>query len=85
VDGDLDIHGGLNFYGLILVKGVVTFTGGGSDNVNLYGAILAGKEVGATDTDLGGSVVLKYDSCALRQFDPTKQPFTVLSRREIQF
>jgi Tfp pilus assembly protein PilX len=85
VDGDLDIHGGLNFYGLILVKGVVTFTGGGSQNVNMYGAVLAGQEVGAVDTSLGGSVVLQYDSCALRQFDPTKQPFNVLSRHEIQF
>jgi hypothetical protein len=85
VDGDLDIHGGLSFYGLILVKGVVDFTGGGSQNVNQYGAILAGQDVSASDTTLGGSISLQYDACALNQFDPTKQPFNVLSKRDITF
>jgi hypothetical protein len=85
VDGDLNINGGLNFYGLILVKGVVTFTGGGSSAVNIYGAILAGQEVGASDTTLGGSVNFHYDTCALHQWDPTKQPFNVLSKRDITF
>src|SRR4051812_33619373 len=44
VDGDLDINGGLQWYGLILVKGVIKFTGGGADKTNILGAVLAGQE-----------------------------------------
>src|SRR5205814_6404993 len=76
VDGDLDVHGGLAWYGLILVKGTIDFTGGGSDHVNLYGAFLNGRDVNATNNldDLGGSVVLHFDSCALKQFNQKYPP-----------
>jgi hypothetical protein len=73
VDGDLDVHGGLAFYGLILVTGSITFTGGGSEPVNLYGAILGGQDVQATDA-IGGSFNFHYDSCALRQFQVPGPP-----------
>src|SRR5260370_11788744 len=71
IDGDLDVHGGLAFYGLILVRGRINFTGGGSQSVNLYGAILAGQDVNAQDIAIGdvigGSFNFQYDSCALKQ------------------
>ena len=73
VNGDLDIHGGLDFYGLILVTGSITFTGGGSQAVNLYGAVLGGQDVNATDA-IGGSFNFHYDSCALRQFQVPGPP-----------
>ncbi|HLZ00208.1 MAG TPA: hypothetical protein VKT33_14210 [Candidatus Angelobacter sp.] len=97
VDGDLDIHGGLNFYGLILVRGTVTFTGGGSSGTNLNGAILAGQDVtnngcptGDTTCDtsdtVGGNVNLQYDSCALsRAATQTPVPPHLLATHEIQY
>ncbi len=96
VDGDLDIHGGLNFYGLILVRGQVTFTGGGSSGTNLNGAILAGKDVlNSTCTDptnplcdasdtVGGNVKLQYDICALRNTASSGPP-QLLSTHELQY
>ncbi len=97
IDGDLDVHGGLNFYGLVLVRGAVTFTGGGSDQTNLNGAILAGQDVtnkgcpkGDTTCDssdsVGGSVSLQYDSCALNRAGIVAHtPPHLLASHEVQY
>jgi hypothetical protein len=92
IDGDLDIHGGLNFYGLILVRGQVTFSGGGSSGTNLYGAILAGgdvtnvvKSIDDFSTDsIGGNVNLQYDVCALSKSSGAVAP-RLLATHEIQY
>jgi hypothetical protein len=83
VDGDLDIHGGLQFYGLILVRGVVKFTGGGSDATNIFGAVLAGQE-SYVDNTLGGSASINFNSCALKQ-NQTPQPPRLISIREATY
>jgi hypothetical protein len=83
VDGDLDIHGGLQFYGLILVRGVVSFTGGGSQSTNIYGAVLAGQE-SRVDTTLGGSANIQFDYCSLPGGD-TQQPPHMLAFRELMY
>jgi len=83
VDGNLDVHGGMTFYGLIIVTGVISFTGGGSDKVNLYGGIIAGKQ-SLVDNALGGSMNMQFDQCALPSRDDS-QPPRMLSLREITF
>jgi len=61
VEGDLAVHGGFQWYGVILVTGTITFTGGGGKNVT--GAMLAGSEVSA---DLvGGDANIVYCSSAV--------------------
>jgi hypothetical protein len=88
IDGDLEINGGLNWYGLILVRGQVSFTGGGGQNVNLYGSILAGQDINATDqsqTDtFGGSINFHYDVCALKNLNGGAPP-KLLATHEIMY
>jgi Tfp pilus assembly protein PilX len=61
VDGDLMVQGGFHWYGVILVTGAVSFTGGAEKNVT--GALLAGAEASA---DLvGGNASIPYCSKAV--------------------
>ena len=82
VDGDLDLGGGFKFYGLVLVKGAITFTGGGPANpANIYGAVLSGNS-GSMDAIMGGSVGLVFDSCALPRGGLNK-PAKIISKRDL--
>ncbi len=61
VEGDLAIHGGFQWYGVVVVTGSIIFTGGGGKNVS--GAMLAG---GTTSADLvGGDATVVYCSQAV--------------------
>ena len=80
---DLVVHGGISFYGLIVVRGSVTFNGGGAGGgSNIIGSLLAGQSAQA-DT-LGGSAQFQFDSCALANAQAGQAPH-VLSTREIEY
>lgn len=83
VDGDLEINGGFNWYGLVLVKGVIKFSGGGSNTVNIFGSVLTGQSTNA-DFTAGGSVTINYDYCALPQLGKNSEP-SVLAYRELEY
>lgn len=82
VNGDLDIGSGFEWFGLIVVKGVVTFSGGGGSPTNIIGSIIAGQNLVNNNTTLGGGVNVIYDSCAYRD-NSKSQAFRVLSFREL--
>jgi len=74
VDGDLEMHGNLSWYGIILVSGSVTYSGGGDKNIT--GAVIAG---GSVDADLvGGNANIVYCSTAISN-QSVNQPLHRLS------
>jgi hypothetical protein len=79
VDGDLKATGGFTWYGLIIVGGHLDWSGGGND-VNLYGAILAGGTVDRED--LSGNIKLVHSSEALGKLYDLKG-FQILSWNEL--
>ncbi len=80
VTGNLTLHGGTTFYGLIIVGGTADLSGGGSAPVNLQGAIISGGPSSADDT-LGGSYNLQYNSCAINQTISHVPPVYITSRQ----
>jgi Tfp pilus assembly protein PilX len=77
VDGDLDMHGGFSWHGMIIVTGSVLFGGGG--NKNLTGALIAG---GSVDADIiGGNSNIVYCSSAI-DAQTTNGPLLILNWKE---
>jgi len=79
VDGNLTIHGGIQWYGLIIVAGDVDFTGGGGGS-NIVGAMIGGQS-SIIDT-LGGSAGFFYSSCALNKAAGTPET-AIISQHEL--
>lgn len=59
VNGNLKFNSGFKFYGVVLVTGKVSASGGGSTG-NIYGALLA-----QSDATLNGNERFDYSSCAM--------------------
>ena len=79
VDGDVSFNGGVNFEGIIIAKGSFSFTGSGSDEVNIRGAVIAG--AGVDDTNLGGGITIQYNSCSIANVF-TQMPMTVITFKD---
>jgi Tfp pilus assembly protein PilX len=66
VKGDLELGGGFQWNGIILVTGSVTLNGGGGNPINIYGQIFSGTST-LTDVTVNGSNTIGYDSCKVKK------------------
>ena len=64
VKGDLEVHGGFSWHGMVITTGSVTFTGGGG-NKNITGAVIAGGSTIADTDTVGGNANIIYCSTAI--------------------
>lgn len=72
VDGNLNMNGGFEFYGLILVKGTIETQGNGN---RIIGSVRAQNEANLESSDYAGGSILQYSSCAVsRAQDNVYQP-----------
>lgn len=78
VKGDLEMGGGFNWNGLILVTGTVTYNGGGGPNsINVNGAVLATDSI-----TTNGSVNILYDSCMIRN-SLAEEPLKIVNWKHV--
>jgi hypothetical protein len=63
VDGSLEVTGQFTYYGLVIVRGDVKFTGGGS-GIHTFGSVMVGQSLTAVDMDMTstGTADLYYSS-----------------------
>ncbi len=65
IDGDLELVGGFEWVGLIIVRNQLKITGNGN---KIFGAILAaGADVATTNGSVGGNVDIHYSACAIEK------------------
>lgn len=80
VDGNLVIRGGLDWYGIVLVRGILTVAADASRDVAIWGAVLAEDSVVMEGTS-GHSVVITYSKCAILKALETVAVVTTLPAR----
>jgi hypothetical protein len=80
VEGNLEINGGLSWYGVILVTGKVEYTGSGQKIVT--GGIMAGKKA-TIGTEIGESASIIYCSAVSDKLKEIVPPIKMTRWREI--
>jgi Tfp pilus assembly protein PilX len=66
VKGDLELGGGFQWNGVIIVTGSVTLNGGGGSPINIYGQVFSGTST-LTDVTINGGNTIGYDSCKVKK------------------
>ena len=66
VDGDLEVAGSWDFYGIVIVQGSLRTTGGGNADAHFWGGVMA-KNADLSAIQIGGHATLNYSSCAILQ------------------
>ena len=66
VDGDLEIQGAYQFYGIVLIRGSLKTAGGGSTDAHFWGAVMAAN-VDLELNTLTGNATLNYSKCAITE------------------
>lgn len=64
VDGDLDIQGSYQFFGITIVQGDLKTSGGGSTDAHFWGGVMA-KNADLSIQSLSGHATLNYSSCSI--------------------
>jgi hypothetical protein len=66
VDGNLNVTGGFEFFGITIIKGTLTTAGGGAAAAHFHGTVLAKNQNGGTN-DIAGAAKIRYSKCAIVQ------------------
>ena len=80
VKGNLQLAGNLNWHGLIIVTGILTSTGGGSDGKNIEGQVYSGSSA-LGDTAVSGNIDIAYNSCEVKK-SLADQPMKVVNWKQ---
>src|SRR2546430_1066891 len=88
VDGNLDVQGGFQFFGVVIIKGKLRTAGGGGGNpAHFWGTVMVQDSVALADTTnyLAGNASLFYSKCAIvKAFDKTGVGAMMRSRGWVQ-
>ena len=64
VDGDLNVQGSYQFFGIVVIQGDLKTAGGGSTDAHFWGGVMA-KNADLSVQNLSGKATLNYSSCSI--------------------
>lgn len=66
VDGDLNVQGNFEFYGIVIVRGRLATAGQGAGDIHFRGAVMAAN-VDLSDNRVAGNARIQYSSCVVHR------------------
>src|SRR5881392_1008469 len=64
VDGDLNVQGSYQFFGIVVIQGDLKTSGGGSTDAHFWGGVMA-QNADLSVQNLSGKATLNYSSCSI--------------------
>jgi len=80
VDGDLNIQGSYQFFGIVIVQGDLKTAGGGSTDAHFWGGVMA-KNADLSEQNLSGKATLNYSSCSINTVLQATSPISQMRSR----
>ena len=80
VDGDLEVQGSYEWFGIVIILGELKTAGGGSTSAHFWGGVMA-KNADLSTQNLSGKATLNYSKCAITQALQATQVSAMLRSR----
>jgi len=80
VDGDLNINGSYQFFGIVIVQGDLKTAGGGTTDAHFWGGVMA-KNADLSEQNLSGRATLNYSSCSINAVLQATSPISMMRSR----
>jgi hypothetical protein len=80
VDGDLDVQGSYQFFGIVIILGDLKTSGGGSTDAHFWGGVMA-KNADLSVQNLSGKATLNYSSCSILSALQATSPISMMRSR----
>jgi hypothetical protein len=80
VDGDLNVQGSYEFFGIVIVQGDLKTAGGGSTEAHFWGGVMA-KNADLSQQNLTGRATLNFSSCSILQALQATMPISTMRSR----
>lgn len=80
VDGDLEVQGSYQFFGIVVVQGDLKTSGGGSTDAHFWGGVMA-KNADLSIQSLSGKATLNYSSCSINAVLQATSPISMMRSR----
>jgi hypothetical protein len=80
VDGDLNVQGSYQFYGIVIIHGDLKTAGGGSTDAHFWGGVMA-KNADLSIQNLSGKATLNFSSCAILTALQASSPISMMRSR----
>jgi hypothetical protein len=80
VDGDLNIQGSYQFFGIVIIQGDLKTAGGGSTDAHFWGGVMA-RNADLSTQNLSGHATLNFSSCSILAALQATSPISIMRSR----
>jgi hypothetical protein len=80
VDGDLNVQGSYQFFGITIIQGDLKTAGGGNTDAHFWGGVMA-KNADLSTQSLSGKATLNFSSCSILAALQATSPISMMRQR----